>query len=167
MLRLGVGLVLVGLVVAAQAAPSDEDFFALKPDLLKTQLVNSGTAFLPAYRLGASVVLSRPPNTEPIESGFSSTSQPPAIAQPQQETAHTINSHWHQSYDGDHISLPHLLRVEFNVEQINIALRPHSVSIDREQFKVTLLPHSALIEAEQLKLILQPHSASMIWSKAF
>lgn len=167
MLRMGFGLVFAGLVAAAQAAQPGEDFSVSRLDLLTTQFVHSGTDSLPYYRFNASVELIRSPDTTPIESAFGNSSQLPSIAKPQQETFQEINSHWHQTYDGDHFSLPRLLRVEFKVEQLNIALRPHSVSINGERFKVTFLPRSALIEEGRLKIILQPHSASMLWNKAF
>lgn len=167
MLRLGFGLVLVWLVAAAQAAQPDEDYSVPRLDLLTTLLVNPGIDFLPAYQFSASVALTRASDTAPIESGIGSPSSLPSIAKPQQETVRAINSRWHQTYDGDHISLPRLLCAEFKVEQVSIALRLHSVSIGGERLKITFLPRSALIEAERLKVILQPHSASLLWNMAF
>jgi hypothetical protein len=161
MLCLGFGLALVGLVAAAQAAQPDEDFWAPKLNLLTTKFVNSSADFQYAYQFGAGAVLISPPNTATIGSGFGSASQLPPIAKLQQETF------WHHTYDGDSISLPRLFRVDFKVEPLNIALRPHSVLIEGKWFNVTFLPHAALIEKKQVKIILQPHSATMLWSKAF
>jgi len=152
MLRLGIGLVLVGLVAAAHATqPDDEDYFVPTLDLLTTQFAHSGITFIPAYQLSASVVLTRTSDTASIGSGFGSTSQFPSIASPRREFIWATNSTWQQTRDGDHISLSHLFRVEFNEEQVNIAVRAHSVLINRERFKIKL----------------QPHSTSILWSKAF
>jgi len=167
MFRLGLGFVLVGLVAAAPAAEAEEDVFVLKLDLLTTQFVHSGIDLLPPYQFSASDVLIRPPDTAPIELGFGSTSNLSFVANPQPETARAINAHWQQTYDGDLVSLPRLLRFEFKGEQANITFRPRSVSIAGKQLKITFLPQSALIERDRLKVLLQPHSVSMLWSKAF
>jgi hypothetical protein len=139
MLRLGVGLFLVGLVAAAQAAQEDE--VAPKLDLLTTQFVHSGAGFIPPYKFSASVVLARLPDNSPIES------EPGGVpaAKPQQEFG------WQQNYGSDLVPLPHLLRVEFKVEQLKISFRPNSV----------------LVEGQGLNILIQPHSATMLWSKAF
>lgn len=151
MLRLGFGLVLVGLVAAAQAAQPGEDYFVPKLDLLTTRFAYSGTDFRSAYQLSASVVLFRPPDTPPIGSWFGSTSQLPSIGRPQQEIVWATNSNWQRNNDGGRISLSHLFRVEFKEEQVNIAVRRHSVLIDGERFKI----------------ILNRHSTSVLWSNAF
>jgi hypothetical protein len=161
MLCLGFGLALVGLVAAAQAAQPDEDFLAPKLNLLTTKFINSSADFQYAYQFGAGAALNRSPDTATIGSEFGSASRLPPIAKLQQETF------WHHTYDGDSISLPHLLRVDFKVEPLNIALRTHSVLVEGKWFNVTFLPHVALIEKERLKIILQPHSATLLWSKAF
>ncbi len=161
MLRLSFELALLGLVAAAQAAQPDEDFFSPQLNLLTTKFINSSADFLPPYQFGAGAVLTRSSDTATIGSGFGSTSQLPPIAKPQQEIV------WHHAYDGDSISLPHLLRANFKVGSLNIALRRHSVLVEGKGFNVTFLPHAALIEKERLKIILQPHSSTMLWSKAF
>lgn len=150
-LCIGFGLLYAGLAVAAHAAQSEEDSFASDLEILTIQHTRSGADWLPPYKFGASVVLTRSPDTAPIGSGFGSAHQALAIAKPQQETIHAINAHWPQSYDSDRVSLPRLLRVEFKVEQV----------------KITFRPQSALIEGERFKVTLQPHSASMLWNTAF
>jgi len=152
MLRLGFGLLIICLVAAAQAAQPDADYFAPKLNLLSTQFVHSGTDFLPPYQLRASVVIIRPSDIAPSGLGSGSSAQQTFIAKPQQDTYLTIDSNWHQSYDGgDYISLPRLFRIEFKVAQLNFALRPHSVSINRER----------------LRIVFEPHSASMLWRSKF
>ena len=151
MLRLGIGLVLVGLVATAQAAQPDEEFFAPRLNLITTRFVHSGSNFLPSYQFNASVVLIRPPDNASIGSGFGSAYPLPYISKLQQENVPAINAQWHQTYAGDSILSPRLLRVEFKVEQLNIALRFNSVTIDEKQ----------------LKIVLQPHSASMLWRTSF
>jgi len=167
MLRLSLGFVLFWLVVAAQAAEFDEDFFVSELNLLTTRLVHSSADFLPLYQLSASVVLTSPSDTAPFGLGFGNVSHVPSVAKPQQETIMAENTRWQQIYDGGRVSLQHLLRVEFKGEQANITLRPRSVSIEGERFRITFRPQSALIEKERLKILFQPHSVSMLWSKAF
>lgn len=171
-LRLGFGLVLVGLVSAIQAAEEDlggkEDFSEPVLNLSTTQFVHSGTDFLLPYQLvSASVVITHSLNTAPIELGFGSLFQLPADAEPHQKTAPPANARWQQAYGNDRVSLSRLLRIEYKGEQVNVALLPRSVSLEGKQFKVTFRAQSALIERERLKVILQPHSASMLWSKPF
>jgi hypothetical protein len=151
MLRLGFGLVLVGLVTAAQATQPDEDYFVPKLDLLTTRFAHSGTGLLPAYQFSVSVVFARPSDTAPIGSGFGSTSRFPPITRSQQEIARTTNFNWQQVTENDRISLSHRFRFEFREEQINITVHPHAVLIDGERFKIRL----------------QPHSTSILWSKPF
>jgi hypothetical protein len=64
--RLGFGLLLVGLVVVAHAAPP-EDFFVSEPDLLTTLPVRSNTYQLPPYRFSTSVVFIRSADTRPLD----------------------------------------------------------------------------------------------------
>jgi len=111
-------------------------------------------------------VLTHPPNTTPIESGFSSTFQLPSAAKPQQDVARTLNARWQKTYDGDRILLSHLLRVELQ-GQVNISFLPRAVSIEGRQFKVTFRAQSALIEKERLEILLQPYSAMILWSNTF
>jgi len=151
MLRIGFGLMLVGLEGAAQAAPSDEDFFEPRLNLLTTRFVHTGTDFLPPYQFSASVVLTRSPDTEPVGLGFSNASRLHSVVKSQQEAVQTANLNWQQAYAGGRISLKRLLSVEFKGELANVTFRPRSISIERER----------------LKVMLQQNSASMSWSKAF
>lgn len=141
----------MGWVAAAQAAQPDEDFFAPRFNLITTRFAHSSADSLPAYQLSAGIVLPRQPDTTPGAPGFEGSYRLFPVAKPQPETGRTTNSHWQQAYGGNHLSLPRLLRIEFKVEQLNIALRPRSL----------------LIEGERFKIILQPHSASLLWNKAF
>lgn len=167
MLRVGFGLVFVGLVGATQAAQSDEDFFVPKHNLLTTRLVHSSTDFLPPYQFSASVVLTRLPDTAPIGFGVGSAFQLSSAAKPKQETAKATNALWQQAYDDGHISLPRLLSVELKEERVNTTFRPRSILIEGERLKITFRPQSALIEREVFKIMLQPHSVSVLWSNVF
>jgi len=151
MLRLGFGLVLVGLVGVTQAAQSDEDFFEPRLNLLTTRFVHSGTDFLPPYQFNASVVFTPSSDTEPVGLGFSNTSRLHSVVKSQQEAVQAANPNWQQAYVGGRNSLRRLLSVEFNGELANVTFRPRSISIERER----------------LKIMLQQNSASMSWSKAF
>lgn len=166
MLRLGLGVVLVGLIAATQAAESGEVLFAPRLNLSTAQIDQPG-ADLPSYQLSASVVLIRPSNTANIGLGFGGTLQLPPAAQTQTEAARSINVRLQQAYDGDNILLQHLLHLEFKGEQVNIRFRPHSVTVAGERLKITFQPQSALLEGERLKIMLRPHSATMLWGKAF
>lgn len=152
-LRMCVGFAFIGSAVTAHAAQSEEGLFAPDLEVLSIQPARSGADWLLPYQFGASVVLARSPDTAtaPIGSGFGSAAQSSPAVKPQQATAREINSRWPQTYDGERVALPQLLRVEFKVEQ----------------FKVSFRPQSALIEGEQFKIRLQPHSAMMLWGKAF
>lgn len=152
-LRICFGLASIGSAVTAHAAQSEEGLFAPDLEVLTLQPARSGTDWLLPYQFGASVVIARSPDTAtaPIGSGFGSASQSSPATRPQQVTAREINSRWPQNYDGERVSLPQLLRVEFKVEQ----------------FKVSFRPQSALIEGEQFKIRLQAHSATMLWGKSF
>lgn len=150
-LRIYFGLAFVGLAVAAHQVHSEEGSFVAGLDMLTIQPVQSEADFLPPYQYSSNVVLTPSPDTAPIGSGFGSTSTLSSSAKPKQEATWTINSYWQQSHDGGRVSLPRLLHVEFNVEQV----------------KVTLRPKLALFKGERFKIMLQPHSALMLWSKAF
>lgn len=167
MLRLCLGVVLVGLVAATQAAEFDEDIFAPELNLFTTQPVHSGFNFMLHYQFSASVVFIRSPDTALTEPALDSTFQLPFVAQPQQETTRATPSYWQQAYDGNRISLQRLLSVEFKGERANITFRPRSVLIEGEQFRITFRSQSALIERERLKILFQPHSASLLWNKMF
>lgn len=150
-LRICVGFAFIGSAATAHAAQSEEELFATDLEVLTIQPARPDADRLFPYRFGASVVLARTPDAAPVGSGFGSASQSSPAARPQQATAREINSRWPQAYDGERVSLPQLLRVEFKVEQ----------------FKVSFRPQSALIEGEQFKIRLQPHSATVLWGKAF
>jgi len=166
-LRICCGLVFVGLSMAACTAQSEEASLASDLDILTIQPAHSGGNFLPPYQFSASVVLARFPDTTSTELESGGAPQLFSAAKPQQETAHTINTPWPQAYDGNRVSLPRLLRVEFKGDLANITFKPRTVLIEGEQVKLTLRPQSALIEKKQLKVMLQPHSVSMLWGKAF
>ena len=166
MLRLGLVLMLVGLVALAQATQLDEDSFVPKIDLLTTRFVHPGIDFLPSFQIGASVVFTRPLDDLHIKLGGGGISQLSSIATPQQEVVQATNYNWQQNNGGYRTSLSSLFRIKFK-EEIDIAVRPHAIIIDGAHFKVTFLPHSALIEGEYLKVVLQPHSTLIMWSKAF
>jgi hypothetical protein len=144
MLRLGLGLMFVGLIAAAEAAQPDEDYFVTKLDLITTQFVHSDTGLLPAFRVGASVVLTHQPEALTIKSGSSSASQlsPSARLQPEIIQTSSINT--------DRIALPRFLGVAFKGEQVNLTVRSNS----------------ALIEVKQFQIILKPNQGFIKWSKA-
>lgn len=149
-LRICVGFAFIGSDSTAHAAQSEEELFATDLEVLTIQPARPDADRLFPYRFGASVVLARTPDAAPVGSGSGAARLFPA-AQPQQEAVRAIDARLPQAYDGERVSLPRLLRVEFKVEQ----------------FKVTFRPQSALIEGEQFKIKLQPHSAMMLWGKAF
>lgn len=167
MLRLGLGVVLIGLIAATHAAEPEGDFFAPKLNLPTAQIDQLGTNFPPSYQLSTSVVLIRPSDTAHIGLGFDSTYRLYPVAQTQPETIQAINLHWQQAADGDHILLRRLLHLELKGEQVNVEFHPHKVLIGGERFKITFQPQSTLIEGERLKILLQSHSATMLWNKAF
>jgi hypothetical protein len=150
---MGLGLVLIVWVVAVQAALPEEDFFVPKLNLLTIHpsVAHAGNDTLPPFQISASVVLTRSPDSAPFGAGVSSNSPFLSITKPQQESIQALNLILNQTYEGDRVSLPRNLRIEFKVEQLNIAVRPNTVSIDEERFKVVL--HS--------------HAASMLWRKPF
>ncbi len=160
-------IALVGLVAAAHAEEPDGYFFAPRYNLLTTQFVHSGADLVPSYRVSASVVLTRPADYAPTDSGLDGAFHLPPAVKPQQETALPTNSRWQQTYDGDRISLQRLLSVELKGEKVNTIFRPRSILVEGERFKVTFRSQSALIEGKRLKVMLQPHSASMQWSNSF
>jgi hypothetical protein len=152
MLRMGLGLALIAWVVAVQAALPEEDFFASKLNLLTIHSpVHSGNDLPPSSQFSASVVLVRSPDSSPFGSVFSSNPQLLPIAKTQQEPAQALNSYWDHTVEDGRISLPRNLRIEFKVEQLNIAVHSNSVSLDEEH----------------VKIVLHAHSASMLWRKTF
>jgi len=165
-LRACFGLVCAGSAVAAHAAQSGEDPFAAGLDIFTIQPERSGVDWLLPSELGASVVPVRSPDA--ARPGFGGgTFQFSSVVRQQQDNARAINMNGQPAYGSDRVSLPRLLRVEFKLGQVNVALRPQSVLFEGERFKVTFRPQSALIEGERFKVMLQPHSASMLWSRAF
>ncbi len=151
MVRLGLLFVLVGLATMAQAAETEEGFFAPKLNLLKTQFNQSGTDFLPPYQLGASVVIAPPLDSAPIGLGLGRSFQLPSDSKPQQETDRAMNTHWQRTYDDIRDTALDLVRFELKGERTNISFQPGLVSI----------------EVDQLDILLQSHSVSMLWSSAF
>lgn len=151
MLLLGFGILLGGLVAAAQAAQPDEDYFEPRLDLLTTRFAHSGTNLLPSFQIGTSVVFTHPADALPIGSEGGDTSRMPAIIRLQQEITQATDANRQLSNIADRVSLSHFFRIEFNQEQVNVAIRPHA----------------ALIEVERFKIILQSHATSMVWSKPF
>lgn len=162
-LRICSGLMCFGLSVAAQAARSEENPAASDLDIWTIQRADA-ERLLP-YQFGASVALTRTPDTVPAGLGVGSSSPSFPVAGPQPERA--TQAYSQQASDGERVSLKRLMRVEVKVEQASIAFRPRSVLFEREGLKVTLRARSALIEGEQFKAMLQPHSASLLWCKAF
>ena len=153
MLRMGLGLLLIVWVVAVQAALPEDDFFAPQLNLLTIHptVEHAGNDTVTPLQISASVVLTRSPDSVPFGAGTSSNSPFLSITKPQQESLPAFNFVLNQTYENDRVSLPRNLRIEFKVEQFNIAVRPNTVSIDKERFKVVL--HS--------------HAASMLWRKPF
>ena len=151
MIQLVFGLVFTGLVVTAQAAQQDAEYFAAGLDLLTTRLGHSNTRFLPTVQLGASVVFTRPTDAILIGSGFGSTYLPPIISNTQQELDQSTSLNWQPVNGGDRIYLARHFRVEFNDQIMNI----------------TVKSRSALIEYEGLKIKLGPRSSTVVWSKSF
>jgi hypothetical protein len=148
MLGVGLGFSLVWGVAGAQAVEQEDDFFATKLKLLRTQFVDSRADLPRDDRFGASVVLVRPADTISLGAGSPDL---PLAAKPQQEPYGTMNASWRQAYDGDRGSLSRLLRLEFRTGPAKIALRPHSVSI----------------RGERLNFQLKSNLVSMLWSKKF
>ncbi len=166
MLRMCFGLVIAGLAVASNTALSEEGFFAPDLAILKIQPVRTDSDWLLPYQFSASVVLNHLPSTTPNGFGAGDISQL-SVTKPQQETIRATNSHWHQTYDDDHVSLLRLLSIEFKGKLANVSLRPRLVSIEAELTKITFRPQSILIEEGQYKMALQPHSILIMRSKAF
>ena len=159
-LRICFGLL---FIIAAHSAQSAKGSFAPDMDILSIQSVRPNADWLYPYQFSARVVLTRSPDSAPVGLDFGTPPQLTSVAKPQPETVHV----WQQAYDGDHVSLPRLLLIEFKGEQVNVAFRPKSILFDGGNFKVTFRHQSASIEGKQFKVMLQPHSALMLWSKAF
>lgn len=151
MLRYGAGILFLGWVAAAQAAPPSEDIFTPRLDLLTVPYAYSGTHSLPSFRIGASVVFGHAPGTLPGIPESYNISPFPSVAKLQQEIDLSTKAAGQQAFASEHISLSRIFRIEFKASQINF----------------TVKAHSALIEGKQFKVILQPQSTSLIWSKVF
>ena len=162
-LRICLGLMFVGLTVAARTAQSEEGSFAPDLDILTIQPERTDADWLIPYRFGASVALTRTPSAAPIESAFGSTSGLSSVAKAQPEAVHEKNLFVQP--DRERISLRGLLRVEFKGALFNTTFRPQSVEFKGELLKMTFRPQSASIEGGRLKLTLEPHAASLSWSK--
>lgn len=167
MLRMCVGLLFVGLVVAAHTVQSKEDFFAPALDILTIQLARPDIDWLLPYQLNANVALPRLAHTMPVWYGFNDPSRLHLITEPEKEAVQVTSANGQQTYDSYRISLQRLLSLEFKGDQTSIAFQPSAIVIQREQVRFTFRSQSALIETDQFKVLLQPHSASVLWNKMF
>ena len=130
MRRLVFGLVLMGMVVAAQAAQPESGVFAPQLDLLTVQPAQFDADRLVRashYRFTASIVLIHPADAAPFGLGFNSTSRLAPAAEPQKETAWATNGDWTRFFDSDRSSLSPRLRFESKGQQFEIRPRTHSV----------------------------------------
>lgn len=155
MSRMCIGLAFVGLAVAAHAVQSEEHPHL---DILTIQLARSDIGRTLPYRLDASA---------PAWPGLDNRVRLYPVAGPQKETAWPTNPGWQSSPDRSHISLRHLLRVEFKGDMANITFGPRSVSIDGERFNIRFQPQTASLEGGRFKIMLRPRAASMLWRQTF
>ena len=85
------GVVFVGLAIAAHTAQSEEGSFAHNPDILTTKLVSSDTDWQPSYRLNTNVALNRSEDSAPTGLGFSGTPRLFLVTEPKKEADWSIN----------------------------------------------------------------------------
>jgi hypothetical protein len=131
--RLGLGLFLVGLTVAAHAAQPEQDLFAPHLDLLKILPVHLDTDGLPRlahYRFSASVVLTHAADVGPPTYGSNSPVLANSAIELQQEAVWARSSSWQLISSGDRPSLSPLLRIESKDEKLEVTPRRHSVRIE-------------------------------------
>ncbi|MDD5300350.1 MAG: hypothetical protein PHD65_07630 [Gallionella sp.] len=127
MLRICVGLIFVGLAVAAHTAQSEESPFAPGLDILTIQPVRASADRLLPYHLNASITLTRSAEAAPAGSGFGNTPQFHIVAEPKKEAVWSTNARWQIAPDSDRISLSPVLRFESKEGRFEIKPRRHSV----------------------------------------
>lgn len=120
-------LVFVGLLVAAHAARSEEDFSVSDLDILKIQVERSDADWLIPYRIDANVMFTRSKDAGSAGSDFSSEPQIYVVAEPKPETAWATKSHWEITHGSGNTSLSPLLRFESKGVRIEIKPRLHSI----------------------------------------
>lgn len=127
MLRICVGLIFVGLAVAAHTAQSEESPFAPDLDILTIQPVRANNDRLLPYQFNASITLTRSEDIVPAGSGFGNTPRLHIIAEPKKEAIWSVNSRWQVTPDSDRISLSPVLRFESKGERLEIKPRRNSI----------------------------------------
>lgn len=129
MLRIYLGLVLVGLAVVVQTAKSEEGYFAPDLDILSIQTVRSDDGWLFPYRFNTSGVLALSEKTAHVGSGFGNTPQLHLVVEPKREALWPTDTRWRIASDSDHdrVSLSPLLRFESKGERIEIKPRRNSI----------------------------------------
>lgn len=130
MCRLGFGLALLVMAVAANAAEWENGVFFRQPDLLTVHIAQfdfGGLARAQPYRLSLSIVPIYSAVNVTFGSGLNHTSQLPPVTESRNAWATTNN--WGQFFDKDHPSSLPLLRLESKGERFEIKPRRHSVSI--------------------------------------
>lgn len=133
------GLLLVGLAGAANAADSDQSVAQSNLDLSTLRVEHSGTDALPLNRASDRAGLVRAPDNLPRESAFTGTSQPSRIDSPGNEPVLARSARFQDP-----------LRLEFS----------------RERYKVTLRRDSASMEGGTLRIALRSGSTSVFWIKS-
>ena len=127
LIRLHAGFVFAGLACAAYAVQAEDSLFSPRLDLLAVQSTQTGTGWLPPYRLSAGIMLTNPANAAPAGLTGNSASQLFTAAKPEKEAFWTTNSRWQTISGSDRASLAPLLRVESQEERIEIIPRRNSV----------------------------------------
>lgn len=129
---LGLGLVLLGLAFAAQAAaPENSPFFndPYLPSLQITQFDLDGAVHSRSYRLSLSIVPVRAADTTYYGSGLNSAYRVPTVAEPGKEIAWAANSNRSRYLGSDYSTSVPLLRLETKGERLEIRPRRNSISI--------------------------------------
>jgi hypothetical protein len=132
MRRLGFGLMLLWLPVAAQAAQPEISVFSTNLDLFTVQTVQfdaNGLARTSRYRFTASIVPIHSGDTAPFGFGFSNTSHLTPAVEGQKEIAWATNPEWTRCLGGDRTSWSPRLRIESRGQRFEIIPRRHSVWI--------------------------------------
>lgn len=127
-LRMFLGFVFAGLVVASHTAQSEEDFFAPVMEVTTIQSAISNTGAQHAYRLSTGIALTRSEIVTPFGSEFGNPAGRSDVIDPQKNTAWTANPTWQLSPGGGSAFLSSLLRFESKTDRIEIKPKRHSIS---------------------------------------
>lgn len=129
---LSLGLVLLGLAFAAQAAAPENNAFLHDSDLPNVQIAQfnlDGPVRARSYRLSLSIVPVRTTNNTPFGSAHNSAYQVPPMAERGKEIAWATDDSRKHFFGGQHsISVP-LLRLETKGERLELRPRRNSLSI--------------------------------------